>query len=113
MKIEQLTPTPKDKVQFKLSSFKLVPKVTGCYVLTTFENEILYIGLSDNLYDRFQQHLANPEKTNPTKEGKAVWFYYTIYDPTNLPKLERTWINHFVAVHGQLPNLNKVNSPIG
>lgn len=112
MKIEQLIPTPNSKVLFKLSSFKLVPKDPGCYVLATFENEILYIGLSDNLFTRFQQHLANPEKTNPTKEGKAVWFYYIIYDQINLPKLERTWINHFAAIRGKLPILNKVNSPI-
>jgi excinuclease UvrABC nuclease subunit len=112
MKIEQLIPLPKEKVQFKLSSFKFVPKKAGCYVLTTFDNYILYIGLSDSLFDRFQQHLANPQKTNPTIEGKAIWFYYTIYDPINLAKLERTWINQFVAIHGRLPILNKINSPV-
>ncbi|MFH1674859.1 MAG: GIY-YIG nuclease family protein [Pseudomonadota bacterium] len=112
MKIEQLIPLPKDKVHFKLSSFKSVPKEPGCYVLTTFDNDILYIGLSDNLFDRFRQHLDKPEKTNPTKVGKAVWFYYTIYDPTNLPKLERTWLNQFDVIHGRLPILNKVNSPV-
>lgn len=112
MKIEELIPTPKDKVYFKLTSFKLVPKLTGCYVLTTYENDILYIGLSDNLYARFQQHLDNTEKTNPTKEGKAIWFYYTVYDPINLQKLERTWLNHYVSFHGILPIINKLNSPI-
>ncbi len=112
MKVEQLIPEPKDKVQFKLAAFKSVPKDAGCYALATFDNDILYLGLADNLFDRFQQHLINPEKTNPTKDGKAVWFYYTTYDKNNLPKLERTWINHFTAIHGQLPILNKVNSPI-
>lgn len=112
MKIEELIPQPKDKTQFKLLSFKSVPKQAGCYVLTTFENDILYIGRSDNLFDRFQQHLDNHEKTNPTKEGKVIWFYFTIYDPKNLPRLERTWINQFVAIHGRLPILNKVNSSI-
>lgn len=112
MKVKELFPLPKDKVLFKLSSFKSVPKETGCYVLTTFDNDILYIGRSDNLFDRFQQHLDNPEKTNPTKEGKTIWFYFTIYDPKNLPKLERTWINQFDAIHGRLPILNKVNSPV-
>lgn len=112
MKIEQLIPLPKDKVQFNLSSFKFVPRETGCYVLTTFDKDILYIGLSHSLFDRFQQHLVNPEKTNATKEGKAVWFYYTIYNPLNLTMLERTWINQFVAIHGVLPILNKLNSPL-
>lgn len=112
MKVEALKPTPKDKTSFKLSSFKSVPKKCGCYVLTTFENDILYIGLSNNLYERFKQHLDNPEKTNPTAEGKAVWFYFNAYDLKNLPKLERTWINQFDSTHGELPILNKVNSPI-
>jgi hypothetical protein len=37
---------------------------------------------------------------------------YSIYNPINLPELERTWINQFIAVQGRLPILNKVNSPI-
>ncbi|MCE5210702.1 MAG: GIY-YIG nuclease family protein [Deltaproteobacteria bacterium] len=112
MKIADLIPLPKDKVHFKLSSFKLVPKETGCYVLTTFDNDILYIGLSDDLFTRFQQHLDNPDKTNPTEEGKVIWFYYMIYDAKNLPKLERTWLNQFSNIHGRRPILNKADSPI-
>lgn len=113
MKIEELIPLPEDKVHFKLASFKIVPKKSGCYVLTTFEKAILYIGLSDNLFNRFQQHLDNIDKTNPTEEGKAIWFYFTIYDSNNLPKLERTWLNQFTSKHGRRPILNKVDSPVG
>ena len=112
MKISKLFPLPEKKVHFKLSSFQLVPKRTGCYVLTTFENEILYIGLTGNLFDRFQQHLQNPEKTTATIQGRAVWFYFTFYDPINLPKLERSWLNQFLALHGEMPVLNKVSSPV-
>lgn len=112
MKLENISPIPQSKVTFKLASFKSVPKKSGCYILTTFDTDILYIGLSDNLYVRFQQHLNSLEKTKPTKEGKAVWFYFTSYDPNNLPKLERTWIAQFQAMHGQLPVLNKISSPI-
>jgi len=112
MKIDELIPKPTDKVQFKLSSFKTVPQENGSYVLTTFEDDILYIGLATNLYSRFQQHLDNPEKTNPTSEGKAIWFYFLTFDPKNLPKLERTWLNQFINKHGQLPILNKINSPV-
>lgn len=113
MKVEELIPLPRDKVPFKLSYFKSVPKESGCYILTTFDNDILYIGLTDNLFGRFQQHLDNPEKTNPTKEGKTFWFYYLKYNSENLQKLERTWLNQFDNIHGRLPILNKVNSPIG
>jgi hypothetical protein len=113
MIINDLSPQPIEKVPFKLSFFKLVPKSPGCYILATFNDEILYIGLSDNLFARFQQHLENPEKTNPTKIGKAIWFYYLPYDVNNLPKLERTWINQYIANKGELPILNKINSPVG
>lgn len=112
MKVDTLIPLPKDKVSFKLASYKFVPEVMGCYVLSTFGNDILYIGLSEKLKSRFQQHLENPGKINPTIEGRAIWFYYVTYDPKNLPQLERTWLNQFVALHGRLPILNKVNSPI-
>ena len=113
MKVEELVPIPKIKVHFKLSSFKSVPKDAGCYVLTAFDNDISYIGLSDNLFNRFQQHLDNSEKTNPTKEGKVIYFYFAIYDIKNLPKLERTWLNQFSSKHGRLPVLNKIYSPVG
>ncbi|SJZ32084.1 GIY-YIG nuclease family protein [Sediminibacterium ginsengisoli] len=113
MTINELTPKPTVKLQFKLVSFKTVPQENGCYILTTFDNTILYIGLATNLNKRFKQHLDNPEKTNPTSEGKAIWFYFTTFDPRNLQKLERTWLNQFSDKHGRLPILNKVNSPIG
>ncbi|MFH1612759.1 MAG: hypothetical protein ABIB46_03390 [bacterium] len=68
---------------------------------------------SDNLYDRFQKHLDTQKKIKPTKEGKAIWFYFEIYDSKNLPKLERTWLNQFTCEHGRRPILNKVDSPVG
>lgn len=112
MKIEKLNPFPTDKVSFALSSFKLVPNVQGCYILSTFDNDILYIGLATNLNNRLRQHLDNFEKTSPTKDGKAIWFHYATFDLTNLPKLERTWLNQFLSIHGRLPILNKTSSPI-
>jgi len=112
MTVKELIPTPKDKVHFQLASYKFIPKKSGCYILTTFDNDILYIGLSTNLYDRFQQHLCDSEKTKHTKDGKAFWFYYMEYDLKKLQQLERTWINHFKAMHGRFPILNKVNSPL-
>ncbi len=113
MKITSIEPRPDKRVLFKLSSYKTVPKASGCYVLTTFGDEVLYIGLALNLNTRFNQHLENHEKINVTAEGKAVWFYYFLYDSKNLQKLERTWLNQFVNFNGRLPILNKINSPVG
>lgn len=113
MKISDIVPSPSLRVQFKLLYYKQVPSVEGCYILTTFELDILYIGLSENLSIRFMQHLDNEQKTKPTKLGKATWFYYLPYSKMNLPKLERTWLNQYVTNHGELPILNKVSSPLG
>lgn len=55
MNIEQLEPKPTKKVKFSLSAYKKVPKISGCYVLTTFDNNILYIGKTVNLFRRFQR----------------------------------------------------------
>lgn len=112
MKTEDLIPKPTNKEQFKLACFKFIPQKSGCYILTTFTDDILYIGLAENLNSRFKQHLNNAEKTNPTINGKAVWFHYMIFDQKNLPSLERTWLNQFLNIHAILPILNKVNSPL-
>lgn len=112
MNIKELIPVPTTKVSFKLSTFKSLPKLGGCYVLSTYDDFILYIGLSSNLYSRFQQHLENPEKTKPTTNGKAIWFYYILCEKHKLEQLERTWLNQFVLKHGVLPILNKIESPI-
>jgi len=112
MKIEQLLPKPDTKVKFSLSDFKLVPSKSGCYVLTTFEGDILYVGMSVNLYDRFQQHLDSKEKTSPTTQGRACWFYFLQYDDKNLPYLERTWLNQVEIAQGAYPILNKCASPV-
>lgn len=112
MKIEKLSPSPDNKVPFSLTSYKQVPKISGCYILSTYDNFVLYIGLATNLNIRFRNHLDTPEKTMPTVDGKAVWFHYTTFNSLNLPQLERTWLNQFLNIHGRLPILNKVSSPI-
>ena len=112
MNVNELIPKPAFKVQFKLSHYIFIPKEAGCYILTTADNEIIYVGMSDNLFYRFQQHLNNAEKTNPNHGGTAFWFYYKIYDSKDLPMLERAWINQFVMNHGKFLALNKINSPV-
>lgn len=113
MNASDLTPCPAANVLFRLSSFRQVPNVAGCYALTTSDGEILYVGLAVNLRNRFQQHLENPEKTGVTKHGRAFLFHWLDYDPRNLNKLERSWLNQYAAIHGCRPILNKMDSPVG
>lgn len=112
MKVNQLVPTVELRKQFNLKERKFVPKESGCYILATFDNEILYIGLTDNLNRRFAEHRNTKEKRHPTSQGKAFWFYYLTCKENETYRLERTWINIYTGFHGVLPVLNKVNSPI-
>lgn len=112
MNVAELAPQPSTRVLFKLLDFRKVPKIAGCYILSTFNGAILYIGLSVDLNKRFQQHLDNPGKIGLTENGKAFWFHFSEYDKNNLPKLERTWLNQYQTTHGRRPILNKADSPV-
>ena len=111
MNITQLRPVPNIKFAFRRSEHQKIPFISGCYVLATFQNEILYIGKSVDLNRRFQEHLDVPEKTLPTTDGKAFWFYILEQDATLIGNLENTWLQTFQITEGRLPSLNKVDSP--
>jgi excinuclease UvrABC nuclease subunit len=113
MKVAVLQPTPIKNVLFQRDQYLLVPESSGCYVLTNPENEILYIGQAIRFNQRFQQHLDNPEKTQPTKNGIAWRFWFLEYDSKNLSFLENSWLQEFQQIEGRLPVLNKVQAPIG
>lgn len=112
MKVEKLVPLPDTKVQFAIKSKKLVPSSSGCYAIAAFDGTILYVGLASSLTSRFFQHCETKDKCDPTSDGKAFWFYYLELTPKELNRVERTWQQQFFAIHGRLPILNKVDSPM-
>nr|WP_249157761.1 GIY-YIG nuclease family protein [Bradyrhizobium sp. KB893862 SZCCT0404] len=88
---------------------RFVPATSGCYVLTTVDGFVLYVGLAENLRRRLGQHLDNPEKTALTKQGRAVLFHWL--ESIDTRKIERTWLNIHIQREGVLPELNRVYSP--
>ncbi len=113
MKVNELNPKIIEKIEFQLNKVKFVPNKIGCYVITNFQHEIMYIGQTVNLKTRMQQHLENPEKTKLTLIGKAYYFYYkTIEHENDLNRLERGWLNNHELREGQIPILNAVRGPI-
>lgn len=112
MKVQQLEPKISRRVQFSFKDRKLVPRTAGCYALTNFEGDVLYVGLSDDLYRRFAQHRDTDEKRTATAHGKAFWFYYLTCSSKDINRIERAWLNQHISVHGTFPILNKVSSPI-
>jgi len=109
MNIDALVPAPLHCEAFKRNRQRFVPANSGCYVLSTFSKIVLYIGLTDNLRRRMNEHLDNPTKTGETKLGRAVFFHWIESPDTN--KIERTWMNIHIQHEGSLPLLNSMYSP--
>ncbi len=112
MKITQLIPNVEVRVRFSLRDHRLVPEVSGCYVLTTFHGDVLYVGLATDLHSRFAQHRDDAGKCGETPFGVAFWFYFLLADSNETRRVERTWQNLHLECHGELPCFNKVYSPV-
>ncbi len=109
MKREHLVPLPSTRRRFRLAEQKFVPALSGCYVLTTFEEDVLYVGLAVDLRRRMGEHLEDPLKTATTPFGRAFWFYWV--ETANRNQVERTWMNIHVSHEGRYPVLNRMYSP--
>lgn len=110
MKITGLIPPPQAHEAFRRNCERFVPTSSGCYALSTYDKTIVYIGLTNNLRRRFNEHLDNPTKTGQTASGRAVFFFWIEVSDTG--KVERTWLNSHLISEGRLPELNRINSPV-
>ncbi len=109
MKVSELVPEPMQYETFKRNRLSYVPDRSGCYVLTTFLKVVLYVGLTENLRRRMNEHLDNPQKTGLSKSGRPIFFFWIEGDEIN--KIERTWMNIHILHEGTMPELNKMYSP--
>ena len=109
MNISELVPQPTHRDSFRRNRERFIPDTTGCYVLTTFSQVVLYIGLAKNLRRRMNDHLDNDQKRSETKLGRAVYFHWIEASDPN--KIERTWMNIHIQHEGMLPTLNSIFSP--
>jgi hypothetical protein len=107
--LDELVPLPAARRPFRLDHQKFVPRRSGCYVLSTFLNEVLYVGLAIDLRRRMGEHLDNPGKTAETALGRAIWFSW--FETEEREKVERTWMNIHLSKEGRLPVLNGAYSP--
>ena len=109
MRVDDLIPCPLLQKSFRRNQVRFIPEVSGCYVLTTFEKVILYVGLTNNLRRRINEHLDSSEKKTMTSNGTAVLFFWIEHKEIN--KIERTWLNMHIQFEGFIPILNKIYSP--
>jgi hypothetical protein len=113
MKIRSLIPVPEKRELFAWSHHALVPTLPGCYVLTNFSEEVLYVGQAKvSIRDRMGAHLDNEEKRAIGLMGAAYWFYYTIREPKDVGYIEGGWINQSILETGERPPINKIDSPL-
>lgn len=111
MKIEKLKPKTEKILEFSYSKQKHVPNSFGCYVISNFNHEILYIGKATSLRNRFTNHLETKEKNKLTPIGKSYWFSYReCSDQFEISRLERGWLNSYELEVGELPYFNKIHA---
>ena len=108
MKIGALKPALSDRAPFRLSESLRVPQKSGCYILASIYDDVIYIGRSVNLYQRMQQHLDNPRMTAQTTLGVASWFYFGLWDESELENVETQLLFNFKAAEGRWPPLNRM-----
>lgn len=111
MKASSLVPKTEGRVGFSYDALRSVPDRSGCYALAAFGDEILYIGQSENICARMEQHLDDPKKCGQTPMGKAFWLYYKLCPVRDLDSLENGWVNEHILREGKMPFFNKVRPP--
>lgn len=108
MKIGALKPAISNRAPFRLSESLRVPQKSGCYILASINDDVIYIGQSVNLSQRMQQHLDNPRMTAQTALGVASWFYFGLWPEREIADVERQLLLNFKATEGSLPPLNRM-----
>lgn len=114
MKVSELKPRPAERILFKSWQQRIAaPQQRGCYVIASVDEDILYIGQSEEISERMNDHLTNPRKRQLTSEGVAYWFYYTVCETgDDLNALERGWVLQYQGREGKKPPFNKVMPPV-
>ena len=96
-----------NRVPFKLSDAVKVHAAPGCYVLSNFTDEVIYIGQSVNLRRRMQEHLKSSRMTALTRLGYASWFCYGLWGQSEIVKIESEMLSQYQMSEGRLPPLNR------
>lgn len=108
MLIFELLSYPEIKIKFEYSELDKAPKQSGCYIITTPNGTILYIGETGNIRNRMEQHLDGKEKKKLTPLGMPYWFYYKLCSVREKIPLEDAWINEYkLNSKGKRPYFNK------
>ena len=109
MFVDQLHPKVENRVDFSLASLGVTPEVAGCYVLSSFQGDILYIGKTKSLHKRLEQHCNDLEKQQRSPVGVVQFMYYRVCSAAEMTELERAWTAQFAMRNkGALPHFARI-----
>ena len=114
MKVGELNPAPAGRIRFNGWRQRAAsPLSPGCYVIASFNDDILYIGQSARIGGRMRSHVTDSRKRQPTPIGTAYWLYYRACESGDeLNALERGWVlQHKTREGGAMPPFNKIMPP--
>ena len=107
MKVSTLDRRFTERARFALWDRNAITESSGCYALANVVDEVLYIGETNNLRRRFEQHRSDHRMNGNPTIGQTHWFYFF-----TCPESERTRTEDgLLSVHkfntGSLPPLNR------
>ena len=108
MKVQECSPTMQNRVVFIRHSIPFAPAVAGCYCFANIYDDVLYIGQTDCLQRRLEQHLDDPRMTSRTSLGLVSWFYYVEIPERELRTTEQKLVGDYQFKEGELPPLNRI-----
>jgi hypothetical protein len=113
MRVEKLSPKPDQRTRFAWSHHVTVPDQPGCYALVAFGGNVLYVGLATvSVRSRMGCHLETEAKRKGTDLGVPFWFDFLVKTAPEVAAIERGWMNQAVLADGEMPQLNRVYSPL-
>ena len=77
-------------------------------MITNILDDVLYIGQTVSLLQRFAQHIDDPRMNGLTPLGLGHWFYYLPISPPNLNSTEMRLMSLYRFHNGSLPPLNRI-----
>lgn len=112
MRVSNLRPPPENMKRFAYPDLRELPTESGCYVLSTANDSIVYIGQATDIERRVTQHFNDPEKRDAAPHGVAFWCHYLRAESVDLNRLERGWLGQYQITTGALPYFNKQSGPV-
>lgn len=113
MNVNALTPTAGAPLSFDYESVRRLSAEPGCYVLTNFTGDVIYIGQAVSLRARLEQHLDAGRHRELTIYGRASLVRVLVLEsPLMISTHERGWLNQCELADGMLPPLNKIHAPV-